>query len=67
MNGTLPNPNSDIHPWMPSSLHGFDANSGRFDLHASPLGSYCKAAHISIHDREKAYEQMKIAGLNHGN
>lgn len=57
MNGHLPNDGADIHPWMPSSLHG-QPNYGACVMD-SPVSKICESAGVSIHDREKVYAEMK--------
>lgn len=61
MNSPLPDPKADIHPWMPASMHGFDSNRNQWVGSLSGLGVICKAGNISIHDREKVYDEMKKA------
>ncbi len=61
MNSQFPDPKAEVHPWMPSGLHGYDSNSGQWIGRRSPLGDLCKASNTSIHDREKVYDEMKKA------
>ena len=61
MSNQLPNPEADIHPWMPRCLHDGKVHYGdRLAVgRISPLGRMCAELGISIHDREAVYEWMK--------
>lgn len=57
MNSYMPKEGVEVHPWMPRALHGQATFTER--KQQSPLGGVCTDRDLSIHDRERVYNEMK--------